>query len=546
MAFKKEELAALPVSGSNGLRAVCRKVAEEYGHKRGWISKAKRSRLIEYLGQLDDEQIPGEEPEPDAQPRLGETRFRGRHAEVWNGDEWVIPHSGYVRPAKEMFPPLPKEIWNGERWVVMSVLPDDDVPKTPYIGQTRPALGGKIEVYNGNRWTLLPALSPLDKPVYHSARELELRKEAGIPEPPLISGISKEELATKGVNAFMAFRDAILASAPLPTELDEERVKELIDAQAKAAQPTIHHVVEERLNALVDARVKEVKPQRPQVHLLEIKRTKMPNLKLGVVHPAFEVCLAILQQRIPLYLQGSAGGGKTTLGKQLAEALELKYTPYTVGPSTEEHHLLGMKWPTKEGPVYDEGAFYAPYKNGGLILLDELDNGGPDVNVNLNHLLGNGECLFPNGELITAHEDFCIVGGANTLGLGGDRQYIRNQQDAAFLDRWAFVKIGYDEGIEGVMAGADNAGSKPPHVTTDTSYSALDWMDRVKRIRKASTALNERVVVSPRAMLFGRQLMEGAKLKEDIVENVLIWNKMGDDVEKRIRAKVKEQEGSVL
>lgn len=507
--FNKEDLQALPVSGSNGLRAVCRQVCDELNMAKNWTSSAKRDELIKFLenpdgtpgppgtnGEADEPvPVPGEPDRPNypkESPGVGEKYHNGFTTWSTTDDCEVRWHCG-------------RWIWH-EQWDKFTDAYKHEGEESTAGCQAYPAEAGESWDESGDA----VQIDESDKKPGQYLRDGLKGADASF----II-----DELEKPGANPMMA--QAI------------ETLVRLMASSTGDSGPS-----EGRVRELIDERVKKAKPQ---VHLVKVERTELPPLELDVVHPVFTLALACLQQRIPVYLQGASGGGKTTMAKQLAEALSLDYTPYTVGPSTEEHHLLGMKWPTKEGPVYSPGVFYGPYKDGGLILLDELDNGGPDVNVNLNHLLANGECRFPNDELVTAHENFCIVGGANTLGLGGDRQYIRNQQDAAFLDRWAFIKMPYDDGIEKAMAGCAGAGTKPPRIVDNEPYDGELWFERVKKIRKAVTDLGERVVVSPRAILFGRKLMEGASIKRELVENVLVWNKMGDDVAKRIKNKLKEK-----
>lgn len=503
--FNKEDLQALPVSGSNGLRAVCRQVCDELNMAKNWTSSAKRDELIKFLENPHDKPGTPEEPIPEPVPAAAEPdRPDYPNIKPYDGEHLLNGHVG-SGTGNTGFP----VVWHCGRWIWQDQW---DKFTDAYKHQGEESTAG-CQAYD---------IDP-EESMQQSADAAQIDESDKKPGLKDLKGADAsfiiDELEKPGANPMMA--QAI------------ETLVRLMASSTGDSGPS-----EGRVRELIDERVKKAKPQ---VHLVKVERTELPPLELDVVHPVFTLALACLQQRIPVYLQGASGGGKTTMAKQLAEALSLDYTPYTVGPSTEEHHLLGMKWPTKEGPVYSPGVFYGPYKDGGLILLDELDNGGPDVNVNLNHLLANGECLFPNDELVTAHEKFCIVGGANTLGLGGDRQYIRNQQDAAFLDRWAFIKMPYDDGIEKAMAGCAGAGTEPPRIVDNEPYDGELWFERVKKIRKAVADLGERVVVSPRAILFGRKLMEGASIKRELVEDVLVWNKMGDDVAKRIKNKLKEK-----
>jgi hypothetical protein len=61
----------------------------------------------------------------------------------------------------------------------------------------------------------------------------------------------------------------------------------------------------------------------------------------------------------------------------------------------------------------------------------------------------------------------------------------RNQIDGATRNRFAFIVVDYDENLESALC--DNT----------------EWLNLVRRVRKAVLDLNEKVIVSPRASICG-------------------------------------------
>lgn len=162
-----------------------------------------------------------------------------------------------------------------------------------------------------------------------------------------------------------------------------------------------------------------------------------------VTHEEFETVLNFVMMNEPVMLIGPAGTGKNVICKQVAKILGLDF--HFSNAVTQEYKLTGF---IDANGVYQETEFYKAFKNGGLFMLDEMDASIPEVLVILNAAIANRYFDFPNGK-IEAHEDFRVIAAGNTYGLGASYQYVgRNQLDAASLDRFAQVEIGYSPRIE--------------------------------------------------------------------------------------------------
>jgi hypothetical protein len=263
--------------------------------------------------------------------------------------------------------------------------------------------------------------------------------------------------------------------------------------------------------------------------------------ELGVQHVRFEALLRICQLRLNTYLVGPMGSGKTSAGKFVAEALGLDFAQKSVGLQTTEMDLLGYR---DAHGKYVSTDLRRLYEKGGVFLLDEVDAGNPQVLVVLNSLLANGECSFPDG-MIKKHKDFVLLAGANTFGLGGDRQYVgRCQLDAATLDRFVYMQWGWDASIEADMCGvaADliwTPGCDPIVLEkpSDTKRQPLveQYVKKCALVRRKIHDLGGAVrhSVSPRSLDFGCRLIRAGFSIDDAMD-MCVWR----GLDKNVRAKI--------
>lgn len=159
--------------------------------------------------------------------------------------------------------------------------------------------------------------------------------------------------------------------------------------------------------------------------------------------------------------------------------------------------------------------FRKAYENGGLFLFDEIDASYPQAVLAFNAALANDYMDFPD-KRVQRHKDFYCIAAANTYGQGADRQYIgRNQLDAASLDRFVFLDWKYDENLERDLAGNE------------------EWSNYVQKVRKLINLNKIRHVVSPRASIFGAQLLARG-LERSIVEETVLWKGIDDATKQKI------------
>ena len=225
---------------------------------------------------------------------------------------------------------------------------------------------------------------------------------------------------------------------------------------------------------------------RPQAITVTIERPDAPSLTLeGTQHAKLPTLIKCLMAGLHVWLAGPSGSGKTHGAEQAALALGLTFR--LQGAMTMAHELTGF---VDAAGHYHVTPFVETFRNGGLILLDELDAGSNEALLALNAALANGIMCLPNGEIIRAHADFKCVGAANTFGAGATAEYVgRTRIDAAFLQRFgARITWAYDEALERSISGNEA------------------WAARVQRARANAAAKGLKVLITPRASQAGAKL----------------------------------------
>lgn len=189
-----------------------------------------------------------------------------------------------------------------------------------------------------------------------------------------------------------------------------------------------------------------------------------------------------------ILLTGPAGVGKSTLAAHVADALGAALVSVACSEETGARHFFGRR-----GLQAFEGtAFLAGYESPEpvVLLLDEIDALLPAVGVALNAALANGSFGLPEREaapLARRGAAVVVIAAANTYGTGPDAVYCgRNALDAATLDRWSYLSIDYDPGIEDRIAAA---------------HGATKALAALRTVREAISAHKLRRVASTRALL---------------------------------------------
>jgi hypothetical protein len=274
------------------------------------------------------------------------------------------------------------------------------------------------------------------------------------------------------------------------TERDNlKSVAELIH-ESEQVEDKVEHIVvdgisEERVIELIEANTEP----RKEVVVLQDSTGKELSAVEGQ-HKDYAPVMAHIAAGVNIAAVGPAGSGKSTMFKKIADQLGLDY--YITGAVQQESKVMGYM---DANGNYVRTPFRDAYENGGLFVMEEFDGSAAKALLPINNATANQWTDFPDG-MVKRHEDFICVMAGNTFGTGASRQYVgRSQLDAATLDRFCFIEIGYDEDLE-------------RKITLQKNPEAGSWVTEVQAFRAKVERAGIRHVVSPRASLMGAALLK--------------------------------------
>lgn len=242
--------------------------------------------------------------------------------------------------------------------------------------------------------------------------------------------------------------------------LRHEKIERMLSEIFAKNLPSIKSNVKDSITSeLIDVIQTDIQEQRQQIIDSYIKSKETVIMLEGKViaksneltsHKEMPKLLSFLQLFGQALIVGPTGSGKSTMAKDAANALNLRYGSYSCNAEASKSELVGFA--NING--YVESQFLDFYENGGLFLIDEYDAMSPSIAVVLNAVFDrSGQISVPNRtqkKIAVKHKDFyCILAG-NTWGSGSFNYQGREMQDLAFLDRFKLcrLEIGYDVNLE--------------------------------------------------------------------------------------------------
>jgi cobaltochelatase CobS len=153
-----------------------------------------------------------------------------------------------------------------------------------------------------------------------------------------------------------------------------------------------------------------------------------------------------LEMKIPVYLWGHAGTGKTTIFEQIAARTKRPFFRVQHTANMEEEHIVGG-WRLRDGKTFFElGPLAMAMKYGWLYMADEYDFGRPEVTSVYQAVLEGKPLVIKEADLanrvIRPHPDFRICATGNTNGQGDESGLYQgtNVQNSANYERFGVVE----------------------------------------------------------------------------------------------------------
>jgi len=271
---------------------------------------------------------------------------------------------------------------------------------------------------------------------------------------------------------------------------------------------SIDEITESEFIELDEAQTKQVEePKRP-----EVKPTPKPKRCMTF----YDSVYLLISARIHYYIYGPAGCGKSHIVEQAAKHFNMMFRSISLNVQTMPSALLGYM---DAHGTYRGTDFRTVYENGGVFLIDEMDNASGNLLTCLNSAIANKFLQFPDG-MVYMHDDCIIVSTGNTTGRGKTAQYISRQTlDAATLDRFAYLAHDYDEALEIALAIGKNHFEQ--RTTGNVEYFPCEdegkrvaWAKSVQRIRANARKHGLQTVVSMRPVVTGCKLLNHYTVQE--------------------------------
>lgn len=300
----------------------------------------------------------------------------------------------------------------------------------------------------------------------------------------------------------------------IPSGLSEERAREI--------------AVEESFNTLVSLQdelrreLQELKDNQPKITRVILR--DQPAIDIAEhTHPMFPKMLKRHSKGANLFLTGPAGTGKTFMAEQLGRTIGIETVVISCDPTMTKGSLMGVVSPgtglLNPGPVAECLEF------GKIGIFDEVDASNPAAMVVLNNTLSalvDSRFRLADGRVITKHRNCSWIATANTFGTGPTAEHIgRNSLDAATLDRWTLLHVGYDTELERTI-GSQYLGAE--------RYGKLAQLIRSLRENREKYAI--KVVISTRGVVDICKMLDPDDTIEELMADRILKSLKRDQVEK--------------
>ena len=147
------------------------------------------------------------------------------------------------------------------------------------------------------------------------------------------------------------------------------------------------------------------------------------------------------RRQINIFITGLSGNGKTLMVEQVCAKLKRECYRVNITAQTDEDDLLGGFRLINGSTMWQDGPVVSAMKNGGVLLLDEVDLASRNIMCLQSVLEGKGVFLKKIGVWVTPADGFICVATANTKGRGDDSGKFAGTGilNEAFLERFPFT-----------------------------------------------------------------------------------------------------------
>jgi cobaltochelatase CobS len=245
-------------------------------------------------------------------------------------------------------------------------------------------------------------------------------------------------------------------------------------------------------------------------------------------HYQLKPLIEVMGSGEPAMIIGPTGSGKTRVTHAVKKALGCKhYAIRQVNKQTATHDLIGFNNATGS---YIPGVFTKIIQDGGLAVIDEIDNGNSNVLMIIKGIL-SGHIYMPYG-MQEVNPKCHLMCTANTWGLGPDREYIgRNALDVALLNEFVCVEWPYDANAEKLWTLSLYKSVDEPKIT----QAQFDkFIDRFQAMRDYAQTNKIRVIFATRNLRQCVNLMAKAGWDEFAALDATVFRSVKGEQKRRL------------
>ena len=227
-----------------------------------------------------------------------------------------------------------------------------------------------------------------------------------------------------------------------------------------------------------------------------------------------------IKRRKNVLIVGDTGCGKSSLAINVAARLGEKIEPCNLDGETSTGNLIGdVALINKDGSTITQvvhGAALRAYRDGKILLLEEVDFANPDILASLHRLMETQSGFYVcnvggAGEVIKRHPLYCVVATANTIGTGEDSFVYSGTKplNQAFMNRFSLtVRMDYLPADKEAKVVAAKSG-----LTTHHTKQLVECANEVRTARKTASNRQLTATISTRDLIEWAGLINGTNME---------------------------------